>query len=322
MGRGHVHKRLMALLLVVQPWHAFAADAPQANAPAASGPRFISLDKARAQQGGVHVVRPIALHSDRMMTGGAFHSDSAPKPLPQVRSPLIVPVAKEAKEADAVKTSDDTEAPKTETGVVVQRGGIAANQEAAAKEASGEGTGTKSKGEPLFGLYDDDEEPLMSFADAMAGKRGPVSLAALGAKQAWPLPANVKQKFTSGFGVRADPFTGKQAFHGGIDLAADIGTPVLATAPGKVVEVENDPRYGNFITIEHSNGAQSRYGHLLGPAVRVGQVVAAGEMIGAVGATGRATGPHLDFRYRVNGQNVDPMRILTPPNPSLAVAQK
>ncbi len=303
MKRWHVHNGVAFFsVLMLMSAVASAEEAPPQK-------HFIPLDKARAEQSGVHVVRAIPLRSDaEALRNGNLRSDATPKPARQIQAPLIVPVTK-ASEAAAGE-------------VAVQRGGASENQAAALFAAPEEASPTTGGRDPVLGLYDDNEEPLMSFADAMAGKRVSVPLASLAGKYGWPLPATAKQKFTSAFGMRADPFNGKPEFHGGIDLAADAGTPVLATAAGTVVEASQDARYGKYISIAHPDGGISRYGHLLGLAVREGQQVARGDMIGAVGMTGRATGPHLDYRYRVNGRNVDPMQVLTPPDPSLRVAQR
>lgn len=131
---------------------------------------------------------------------------------------------------------------------------------------------------------------------------------------AWPLPGNATQKFTSAFGPRKDPFHGRDSFHGGIDIACATGTNVLASAAGIVTKVENGSRYGKYITIAHRDGSESSYGHLSAQSVRVGQRVAQGQKLGEVGATGRATGPHLDYRIKKNGELFNPMTVLRQPS--------
>jgi murein DD-endopeptidase MepM/ murein hydrolase activator NlpD len=123
-----------------------------------------------------------------------------------------------------------------------------------------------------------------------------------------PLPS--ASEVTSGFGVRIDPFLGRPAMHTGIDLRDDYGAPVRATAAGRVVTAEWTGGYGNMVEIDHGNGIASRYGHLSGITVREGQTVGAGTVIGRIGSTGRATGPHLHYEVRIDDEAVDPARFL------------
>lgn len=113
---------------------------------------------------------------------------------------------------------------------------------------------------------------------------------------------------TSGFGPRVHPILKKTVNHNGLDWGAPVGTPVQAAAAGRVMRREFDAAYGNVVYIDHARGFQSRYAHLNGFAkgLTVGQQVAAGELIGYVGTTGRSTGPHLHFEVRLNGQPLDP----------------
>ena len=123
-----------------------------------------------------------------------------------------------------------------------------------------------------------------------------------------PLPGT--PDVTSGFGVRIDPFLGRPAMHTGIDLRDDHGAPVRATAAGQVVTAEWTGGYGNMVEIDHGNGIATRYGHLSGIAVREGQAVDAGAVLGRIGSTGRATGPHLHYEVRIDDEAVDPSRFL------------
>ena len=100
---------------------------------------------------------------------------------------------------------------------------------------------------------------------------------------------------TSGFGARIDPFTGRYAFHPGIDFAGPWGAPVHATAPGTVVFAGNRGGYGNMVEIDHGFGIHTRYGHLSAITVQVGAQVDKGAAIGRVGSTGRSTGPHVHY---------------------------
>jgi murein DD-endopeptidase MepM/ murein hydrolase activator NlpD len=118
---------------------------------------------------------------------------------------------------------------------------------------------------------------------------------------------------SAGFGVRTDPFTGDRAHHPGLDISADKGSPVRATAGGTVESAEWSGNYGNLLVIDHGFGIRTRYGHLSGFAVKAGATVQRGDLVGFVGATGRATGPHLHFEIIANGQVMDPLRLLIAP---------
>lgn len=115
---------------------------------------------------------------------------------------------------------------------------------------------------------------------------------------------------TSGFGSRKDPFTGKPDFHSGIDLSANRGTPIKATADGTVKSAAYQGNYGNAVVIDHGFGLATRYGHMSGFRVRAGQTIKRGEVIGYVGATGRATSSHLHYEILLNGQPINPLRLL------------
>ncbi len=115
---------------------------------------------------------------------------------------------------------------------------------------------------------------------------------------------------TSSFGMRVDPFLGRMAMHTGIDFRQDSGTPVRATASGKIVSAGPDGGYGNMVEIEHGNNLASLYGHLSAILVSEGQWVEKGAIIGKVGSTGRSTGPHLHYEVRVNDSPVNPERFL------------
>lgn len=115
---------------------------------------------------------------------------------------------------------------------------------------------------------------------------------------------------TSNFGMRKDPFTGAAAMHAGIDFRAVAGTPVFATSSGKVTTARLSNGYGNLVEIDHGAGFTTRYGHLSQIDVKEGQEIAAGGAVGAIGSTGRSTGPHLHYETRVGGNPVDPTRLL------------
>jgi murein DD-endopeptidase MepM/ murein hydrolase activator NlpD len=113
------------------------------------------------------------------------------------------------------------------------------------------------------------------------------------------------------YGQRTDPFTGDSGFHRGLDISTDRGQPVFATAAGKVVSASYAGDYGNLIIIDHGFGLMTRYGHLSRFQVRAGARVNRGDVIGLVGSTGRATGPHLHYEVLANGQLLNPLRLLT-----------
>jgi murein DD-endopeptidase MepM/ murein hydrolase activator NlpD len=114
-------------------------------------------------------------------------------------------------------------------------------------------------------------------------------------------------RMTSGYGPRADPLEGDHRFHTGVDFAAPEGAPIRAVAPGTVRSAGPRGGYGNAIEIDHGGGVTTLYGHASALEVTPGQHVAAGDEVGRVGHSGRATGPHLHFEVRHGGQPVDPI---------------
>src|SRR3954467_2171962 len=117
-------------------------------------------------------------------------------------------------------------------------------------------------------------------------------------------------EFTSGFGVRSDPFLVRPAMHTGLDFRAASGDPVRATANGKVVSAGWAGGYGRMVEVDHGNGLSTRYGHLSEINVKVGELIKIGQVIGEVGSTGRSTGPHLHYETRIDGDAVDPQKFL------------
>jgi len=117
-------------------------------------------------------------------------------------------------------------------------------------------------------------------------------------------------EFTSGFGIRSDPFLGRPAMHTGLDFRAQMGDPVRATANGKVASAGWAGGYGRMVEIDHGNGLSTRYGHLSEIGVKVGEPIKIGQVIGQVGSTGRSTGPHLHYETRIDGEAVDPQKFL------------
>lgn len=120
--------------------------------------------------------------------------------------------------------------------------------------------------------------------------------------------------YSSNFGYRVDPFTGMRSFHDGIDFPANVGTAIVAAASGKVVYAGYHPEYGKIIEVDHGNGLLSRYAHASQILVNEGDLVVRGQRLGAVGSTGRSTGPHLHFEVRLNGVPQNPARFLEAPS--------
>ncbi len=120
----------------------------------------------------------------------------------------------------------------------------------------------------------------------------------------------VRGWFSHGYGWRKDPFTGKRAFHRGVDIVAPQGTPIAAPADGVVSRAGRLGPYGKSIDISHGYGYVTRYAHLSEVLVKPGQKVSRGDKIGAVGSTGRSTGPHLHYEMFRDGRRVNPWKYL------------
>jgi len=114
----------------------------------------------------------------------------------------------------------------------------------------------------------------------------------------------------SGFGFRADPFTGRAALHTGLDFPADVGTPIHAAAGGVVLFTEFHPQYGNMVEIDHGHGLVTRYAHSSKVLVHVGDIVKRGQAVALVGTSGRSTGPHLHFEVLLDGAPQNPAKFL------------
>ena len=125
-----------------------------------------------------------------------------------------------------------------------------------------------------------------------------------------PLVWPVRGWVTSPFGIRTSPFTGIPAFHEGLDIAAQTGTPVVAPADGFVHKAGFSPGYGNMVEISHGYGIKTVFGHNSRLNVKVGQKIKRGDVISYVGDTGSSTGPHLHYEVRLNGLPVNPQKYL------------
>jgi len=267
--------------------------------------RFMSLESERngTARLGPKSVKVSGLHSDKgnMKSDFMLLDRSRAVPTPMQHS-LIIPAKPSASRSN------------TETKVVHEMAPPASVKADVIND--GESLMDSNQANPVLSLFNGGSNaPLSSFRDALLGKKTsePTPAMAIGGHM-WPIPAGAEQKLTSGFGLRLNPFTGRgREFHGGIDISAPTGTSVLASADGTITKTGADARYGKFIAITHNDGTQTHYGHLSVQAAHEGQRVQRGQTIGAVGATGRATGPHLDYRISSNGMQIDPMRVLSAP---------
>ena len=125
-----------------------------------------------------------------------------------------------------------------------------------------------------------------------------------------PSISPAKGWFSSGFGYRISPFTDRREFHKGVDIGNRTGTPIIAPADGLVVFAAREGNFGKLIAINHGYNLMTRYGHLNKFRVKKGQHVKRGQIIGEIGASGRATGPHLHYEVLLNGVPVNPLRYI------------
>ena len=125
----------------------------------------------------------------------------------------------------------------------------------------------------------------------------------------WPVVGYL----SSMFGNRPDPFTGARDFHPGLDISANAGTPIRATADGVVESAGYAGNYGNAVVLRHGFGLSTRYGHMSRIGVNTGMKVKRGDVIGYVGSTGRATSAHLHYEILLNGRTLDPLNLLSRP---------
>ena len=166
-----------------------------------------------------------------------------------------------------------------------------------------------AQGGPLLGAANDLDPRFQRLG---------LSLARMGALEdglaAMPhnLPASLEY-ISSGFGYRSDPFSGEAAMHSGLDFRGPLGAPIYSAAAGRVSFAGTKAGYGNCIEITHGNGMMTRYAHMSAFSARSGQTVGAGQVIGAIGNSGRSTGPHLHFEVRINDQPVNPRPFLEAP---------
>jgi murein DD-endopeptidase MepM/ murein hydrolase activator NlpD len=122
----------------------------------------------------------------------------------------------------------------------------------------------------------------------------------------WPVLGHISDSF----GERMDPFSGEGAFHTGVDVAADYGAPVHATADGVIITADTHTGYGRVVIIDHGFGLTTWYAHLSSYAVVAGTRVKRGEVVGYTGISGRSTGPHVHYEVRMNNAPVNPWRYM------------
>ncbi|MGH9371945.1 MAG: M23 family metallopeptidase [Vicinamibacterales bacterium] len=173
-------------------------------------------------------------------------------------------------------------------------------------DVAGPLTTVASSADPAFGLLRDVLHIVDRQLDhARAGVERREALAAA-TPSIWP----VTGWLTSTFGSRSDPFNGRPDFHSGLDISADAGQRVRATADGTVVTARPTGNFGNLVVIDHGFGIGTRYGHLSRFAVSEGQHIRKGDTVGYVGSTGRSTNPHLHYELLLNGRRANPLRLL------------
>ena len=303
---------MIAVMLV--PLQLFAAEPMVIQVDKPEPKRFFPLDEARQEtsekQHGITLTKekkPFLLRSDsQQMRDGFMRIDRA----------RAVPIPLQRALPTTTQTASLAPAPSVAPTVVKEK--VSADTDTIGatdfETDSEEIEGNRETVNPVLALFGaSDAAAPSSFRDAMLGRTSG-SIYGLTRHIGWPVPLNVKQYMSSGYGMRADPFHGRPTFHGGIDIATDVGTPVLATADAEVAQVTQDTNYGKYITLKHADGMLSRYGHLSAQTVREGQRVKMGQVIGAVGSTGRSTGAHLDYRVSKNGMKFDPLSVLNVPS--------
>ncbi|WP_455378094.1 M23 family metallopeptidase [Petrachloros mirabilis] len=231
------------------------------------------------------------------------------------------------KTGDVVNGRGGEETPLPDGSTVIQTGkvseGETGRQQSDALE-KGQPTGKSEEGQGTLVVQDRDELELVASVkegisrlskEAEIQERTLEELSVIAEKKSsrwaatpsiWP----VKGWVTSGFGPRISPFTEKPAWHDGLDIGAAANAPVQAPAQGRVTIVGFDPKLGNIVKLDHGYGIETLYGHLAKSLVKEGQRVKRGDVVGLVGSTGLATGPHLHYMVKVNGQTLDPSKFI------------
>jgi len=160
--------------------------------------------------------------------------------------------------------------------------------------------------DPVFGLVGDVLRIVEAQLDRVRPGAERRQALAAATPSIWPVTGGL----SSSFGIRRDPFTGSPEFHSGLDIPADKGEPVRATADGKVLSARWSGDFGNLVVVDHGYGIGTRYGHLSRFAVSEGQTLRKGDIVGFVGSTGRSTSPHVHYELLLNGRPTNPLRLL------------
>jgi len=297
--------RTLALLVATLPGFALAEDVasqPATPEKTATGEHFMSLENVRAgKPTTIKQMKPLRGDSSAMNSGYFRIDRSRTIPL-KSGGPLIV------------RPSDNA---STDMPRIIRGPGPSAPVAALEPEKlplssisprfDGGARVNANTSDPILSLFEGDSgAPPSSFRTALTGSSA--GSTQLGEHQ-WPIPTTAAQRVSSNYGFRSDPFNKDTKFHGGVDIAAPIGTPVLASADGQVASVGTEGGYGKTIAILHADGSESRYSHLDTHMVSQGQQVRAGQKIGTVGSSGHSTGPHLDYRLSQDGVSVDPLKV-------------
>lgn len=163
------------------------------------------------------------------------------------------------------------------------------------------------QGGPFVPLAGSDFDSRIERAEKALLALSQVKDAARGIPLASPVPG---AELSSSFGPRVDPFLGRMAMHTGLDFRATTGVTIRAPAPGKVIFAGRNGGYGRSVEIRHPSGVVTRFAHMSRVSVNEGDTVSTGDPLGAVGSTGRSTGPHLHYEVRVNDRPLNPIRFL------------
>ncbi len=209
----------------------------------------------------------------------------------------------------AARMLDRLDALEKDLGALKKRAGLKETGQKKPPSQVPLGAGRPANTEELFSAVD---ARLKALKAELSGKVEPALFRTLAREAATPrgYPLWVPTYIASGFGVRKNPFGRGYEFHNGVDLPAWYGTRIHATAPGRVVAVGWSRIFGRYVKIDHGYGYQTLYGHMSRIAVRRGQYVKRGQVVGYVGSTGRSTGPHVHYTVFVNGRAVDPRPFL------------
>ncbi|MBE9102868.1 peptidoglycan DD-metalloendopeptidase family protein [Vacuolonema iberomarrocanum] len=156
------------------------------------------------------------------------------------------------------------------------------------------------------------ERQLPALLDSLKRQVEPALEETLERENARPrgLPVGLAARKTSEFGIRRSPFGGGREFHAGLDFAGPRGTPIYVTAPGRVIKAEMSRGYGYHVVVDHGYGYKTLYAHLSSMAVRPGDTINRRDLVGALGNTGRSTGPHLHYEVHYNDEPVNPEGFL------------